>query len=571
MSWKSDKQFSDKICSFSHDFFNKKLIKKGKPIPGEWTVLATLVLVIENSSSSYEIKQVLSLGTGNRCLGKSSLSSQGDVLNDSHAEIICKRSFQKFCYNEILNLLQSKDYNSVLFNIENNNNNNNLPIISLKKGHSLHFYVNQTPCGDCSIFPVKKETQPEKKEDEKEKKIEEKDNKDEDEESKRKLKKIKENDCNQFDDIQRTGAKTVFGEPEDKKLVGIDYHQVGVLRVKPGRGDPTVSMSCSDKIARWNVLGIQGSLLSHFFNDPIFLSSITIGDLFNHSSIYRGLIGRLLPTATEKETTESITTTISETTPSDILPHFKLKSDLEIYSTNIQFPFSKLLLETGQSSDEQNKSTSSGLAISFSYPNHHEVTIAINGKKMGTNQKNFNAISQRSSICKLNLFKLFHHLLLIIKNKNNVDKENEKNGENQENNSIDSLLKSDYYSCKHLSKKYYQEYNKLKEFKFKNWITNSPDLENFTLNNQTIENNKIEALAPKPFLYGLKGKKIAVRLKWGGMEYRGILASVDSYMNLQLAATEEWIDGANKGPLGEVLIRCNNVLFVRGIEDEQQE
>ncbi|EAL68012.1 LSM domain-containing protein [Dictyostelium discoideum AX4] len=83
--------------------------------------------------------------------------------------------------------------------------------------------------------------------------------------------------------------------------------------------------------------------------------------------------------------------------------------------------------------------------------------------------------------------------------------------------------------------------------------------------------SKIEALAPKPFLYDLKGKKIAVRLKWGGMEYRGILASVDSYMNLQLAATEEWIDGANKGPLGEVLIRCNNVLFVRGIDDEQQQ
>ncbi|EGC39567.1 hypothetical protein DICPUDRAFT_86021 [Dictyostelium purpureum] len=81
--------------------------------------------------------------------------------------------------------------------------------------------------------------------------------------------------------------------------------------------------------------------------------------------------------------------------------------------------------------------------------------------------------------------------------------------------------------------------------------------------------NKIEALSPKPFLYGLKGKKIAVRLKWGGMEYRGILSSVDSYMNLQMLATEEWIDGAVMGQLGEVLIRCNNVLYIRGIEDEE--
>ena len=43
----------------------------------------------------------------------------------------------------------------------------------------------------------------------------------------------------------------------------------------------------------------------------------------------------------------------------------------------------------------------------------------------------------------------------------------------------------------------------------------------------------------------------------------GFLLSVDSYMNLQLASTEEYIDGAFTGNLGEVLIRCNNVLYVR--------
>ncbi|KAJ1498534.1 hypothetical protein HMI54_005627 [Coelomomyces lativittatus] len=50
------------------------------------------------------------------------------------------------------------------------------------------------------------------------------------------------------------------------------------------------------------------------------------------------------------------------------------------------------------------------------------------------------------------------------------------------------------------------------------------------------------------------------------MEYKGILVSVDGYMNLQLQNTEEYIDGANTGSLGETLIRCNNVLYISGID-----
>lgn len=38
---------------------------------------------------------------------------------------------------------------------------------------------------------------------------------------------------------------------------------------------------------------------------------------------------------------------------------------------------------------------------------------------------------------------------------------------------------------------------------------------------------------PKPFLNGLTGKPVLVKLKWG-MEYKGYLVSVDGYMNLQV-------------------------------------
>eukprot|EP00094_Tigriopus_californicus_P014238 TCALIF_13791-PA protein Name:"Similar to SmF Small nuclear ribonucleoprotein F (Drosophila melanogaster)" AED:0.08 eAED:0.08 QI:0/0.5/0.33/0.66/0.5/0.66/3/508/126 len=72
---------------------------------------------------------------------------------------------------------------------------------------------------------------------------------------------------------------------------------------------------------------------------------------------------------------------------------------------------------------------------------------------------------------------------------------------------------------------------------------------------------------PKPFLNSLTGKPVMVKLKWGH-EYKGFLVSTDGYMNLQLASTEEFIDGTCTGNLGEVLIRCNNVLYVRGVEED---
>ena len=42
-------------------------------------------------------------------------------------------------------------------------------------------------------------------------------------------------------------------------------------------------------------------------------------------------------------------------------------------------------------------------------------------------------------------------------------------------------------------------------------------------------------------------------------------------MNVQLANTMEIIDGEETGNLGEVLIRCNNVLWISGVEEDEEE
>lgn len=68
---------------------------------------------------------------------------------------------------------------------------------------------------------------------------------------------------------------------------------------------------------------------------------------------------------------------------------------------------------------------------------------------------------------------------------------------------------------------------------------------------------------PKPFLKTLIDKQVIVRLKWNKTQYKGTLVSIDNYMNLQLDNAFESMDGSEEEQIGEIFIRCNNVLFVR--------
>jgi hypothetical protein len=50
----------------------------------------------------------------------------------------------------------------------------------------------------------------------------------------------------------------------------------------------------SDKLARWHILGLQGSLLAHFL-PPIRLRSLIVGELFDENALKRAVVDRVKP------------------------------------------------------------------------------------------------------------------------------------------------------------------------------------------------------------------------------------------------------------------------------------
>jgi small nuclear ribonucleoprotein len=61
-------------------------------------------------------------------------------------------------------------------------------------------------------------------------------------------------------------------------------------------------------------------------------------------------------------------------------------------------------------------------------------------------------------------------------------------------------------------------------------------------------------------------KSVIVRLK-SDVEYKGKIDSVDSYMNLIMTDAEELKDGKPVEKYGRVILRGNNVLFIK-LENE---
>ena len=73
--------------------------------------------------------------------------------------------------------------------------------------------------------------------------------------------------------------------------------------------------------------------------------------------------------------------------------------------------------------------------------------------------------------------------------------------------------------------------------------------------------------SPSEFLKGVLGRAVVIKLNHG-IEYRGILACLDGYLNVALEQTEEYIDGELSARLGDCFVRGNNVLHISRLRNK---
>ncbi|CAG5114239.1 Oidioi.mRNA.OKI2018_I69.chr2.g8301.t1.cds [Oikopleura dioica] len=215
-------------------------------------VLAGICMTREPvTDESEEIPTVIALGTGTKTMTGEHVSTVGTAVIDCHGEIISRRNLKRFFYSELQKIANGEGLASIF------ERKNGQGKFALRDGIKFHLYINTTTCGDARVF------NPNSNDDF------------EDFNSSRMSRGILRSKI-------ENGEGTVPINKEESVLTwdGI----IGNARLK--------SMSCSDKVMRWNVLGLQGALLNQLI-EPIYLSSISLGGLYHRQHFPRAMFERI--------------------------------------------------------------------------------------------------------------------------------------------------------------------------------------------------------------------------------------------------------------------------------------
>ncbi|KAI1229878.1 hypothetical protein IHE44_0010583 [Lamprotornis superbus] len=241
----------DQMAMLSHQRFNSLTARIQHSLLGR-KILAAVIMKRGNKG----LGVVVSIGTGNRCVKGEELSLKGETVNDCHAEIISRRGF----VSELMKYDPSNPSSAEESIFEQAEGKK----LKIKSSVTFHLYVSTAPCGDGALF---------------------------------------DKSCSdQANEMGQPQHQPLFENPKQGKLRTKVENGEGTIPVESSdivptwdgiqHGERLRTMSCSDKILRWNVLGLQGALLSHFL-EPVYLRSVTLGYLYSQGHLTRAICCRM--------------------------------------------------------------------------------------------------------------------------------------------------------------------------------------------------------------------------------------------------------------------------------------
>jgi len=185
--------------------------------------------------------EVICLATGTQCLSGYYYSLSGQSLHDCHAVVLARRCLIKYLYEQLLASINKETSIFIMNELKHTFN--------LSEDITFHLYMNTTPCGEAQTFDF-------------------------------------------------TGLRDFYDhlEPVLQYKPGTGVKSIPVTEFSyygVAQGERIIMMSCSDKLTRWNILGLQGNLLSNFVR-PIYLDSISIGSLFQETHMKQTIYGRIM-------------------------------------------------------------------------------------------------------------------------------------------------------------------------------------------------------------------------------------------------------------------------------------
>jgi double stranded RNA-specific editase B len=172
--------------------------------------------VVLTHNYNLESMEIICITTGTKSLHNDHRTLNGQSLNDCHAEIIARRCLIRYFYEQLRLFFDEKFDQSIFERIIDSDR------FRLKSSINFHLYISTAPCGDSRLFSPQENLSIN-------------------------LKHSLKKSCGLL------RRKIEVGEGTIPVLAKTIYQNI-----QTWDDEQLLTMSCSDKLCRWNFIGLQG-------------------------------------------------------------------------------------------------------------------------------------------------------------------------------------------------------------------------------------------------------------------------------------------------------------------------